>query len=173
MARRATIKGAAYEAALQRNLDRGLSPAYAARLARGEAAGKSPQASRGHKPREHVERKAKEIARGGLTTSQKQAVKRFAEKQAERRGKPWDIAAFQDTVRRKGWDAFVELRTRISKAHRDYKAGRIVKKRVRVSKGSGRARVRFEQSSPSVNWQWMDDLSADWELPDDDMMFYH
>jgi hypothetical protein len=48
----------------------GRSEAYSKRVARAEAKGKSRQQARGHKPKEHIERRAKEVERYGITTDQ-------------------------------------------------------------------------------------------------------
>lgn len=55
------------------------SASYRKRIERAEAAGKSRQAARGHKPREHVTRKPK----SALNTKQKSIIKQFAVKQAK------------------------------------------------------------------------------------------
>jgi hypothetical protein len=46
------------------------SPEYAKRMARAQAKGLSKQAARGHKPKEHVERAAKERAKYGATKAE-------------------------------------------------------------------------------------------------------
>jgi type III secretory pathway component EscV len=64
-----------------------LSPAYRARLERNFAKGKTRQQARGHKVKEHVEREKKEKEKTGLTSSQKQQIKKFSQKQAHRSNK--------------------------------------------------------------------------------------
>ena len=58
-----------------------LTAAYAARIARGRAKGKTDQQARGHKEHEHVERRQKERIRsemlGTLTSQDKQFAKRW------------------------------------------------------------------------------------------------
>jgi hypothetical protein len=61
-----------------------LSPAYRARIERGLAAGKTRQQSRGKKSGEHIERKSREVAKSGLTSSQKQTIKKYVTAQIER-----------------------------------------------------------------------------------------
>lgn len=62
---------AKYTKALKKFRAEGKSESYAKRLARGAAKGKTRQSARGHKVREHVERKEKEKAKlGGLTSEQ-------------------------------------------------------------------------------------------------------
>jgi len=75
-----------------------LSPAYRARLERNLAKGKTRQQARGHKEKEHVERNIKEKAKTGLTSSQKQAIKKFSQKQALRSNKT--AAEIQKTITR-------------------------------------------------------------------------
>jgi hypothetical protein len=64
-----------------------LSPAYRARLERNLAKGKTRQQARGHKVKEHIEREKKEKQKTGFTSSQKQQIKKFSQKQAHRSNK--------------------------------------------------------------------------------------
>jgi hypothetical protein len=61
-----------------------LSPAYRRRIERGLAKGKTRQGARGKKAGEHIIRKRKETALGGLPSSQRRAVEKFVRAQAER-----------------------------------------------------------------------------------------
>jgi hypothetical protein len=67
----------------QKSLEQ-LSPAYRRRLERNLAKGLTRQQARGHKEREHLIRKQREIREGKLTSSQKSSIKKFADKQARR-----------------------------------------------------------------------------------------
>lgn len=96
-----------------------LTPAYRSRIERARAKGKTRQQARGHKAREHVERRAREAreaAQGGkITSSQRQAMKRFVIAQAakaadyrEDEDEAW--SDWKDFFEAKGYAWFLDLR---------------------------------------------------------------
>lgn len=69
---------AKYTRALNAELKKGRKASYAKRVATGIAKGKTKQQARGHKVREHIERKEKErIKLGGLTASEIKTIIRW------------------------------------------------------------------------------------------------
>lgn len=94
--------------------------AYQRRIARAMAQGKTLQEARGHKPKEHIARRQRELAEGE-TTYQRGALKKFAEKQARRSGRdPEDVLAeLRNMKRRHGWDGFNRLRDTVNALHRN------------------------------------------------------
>ena len=50
---------------------------YQRRIAKALAAGKTRQAARGHKPKEHIERKEREVAEAGVSSSQLRSIREF------------------------------------------------------------------------------------------------
>jgi hypothetical protein len=107
-----------------------LSPAYAKRLASAEARGaKNTQEARGHRQqpgqkREHIRRRERELAEGE-TTSQRQAIRKFARRQAELAedaGFDADEDALYENLRRKikskGWAEFSRLRDELNQLAR-------------------------------------------------------
>lgn len=62
---------------LKQELAKGRKESYARRIATGVAKGKAKQQARGHRVGEHVERKAREIERHGITSAQLEAVRKF------------------------------------------------------------------------------------------------
>jgi hypothetical protein len=98
---------------------------YARRVARGQASGKTRQQARGHKVREHVERKEKEKAKyGGLTIDQRKSVNKWADR---RHALQPSISFFLDGerlmawVEKKGFENFVQTRKAWERERRQYK----------------------------------------------------
>lgn len=110
-----------------------LSPAYRRRIERAEAKGQSRQAARGHKPREHVERKRREERRaadtGALTSAQKQTIKRYLVAQARKSNEMQDIdrdelwELYGGYVEERGWAWFLRLRSQMKSYHQQYIRG--------------------------------------------------
>lgn len=59
------------------------SPAYEKRLIRAARKGKTRQAARGHKPKEHIERKEREILARGITRDQERTIRNFYAKKLD------------------------------------------------------------------------------------------
>ena len=95
------------------------SDAYRRRIERAEAAGKTRQQARGHKEKEHVARKERELLEaqtGKVSSSQKQAMRKFVLEQAKKsRDKADDPDEIWDDYKPyfidKGWQWFLVLRT--------------------------------------------------------------
>jgi Ca2+-binding EF-hand superfamily protein len=89
-----------------------LSPAYRKRIEAALAKGKSRQAARGHKVKEHVIRKQKSIEATGLTPSQRDAIRKFSVTQAKRGGTD-TITTFEDLMRftNRDYSRFSEIKT--------------------------------------------------------------
>lgn len=95
------------------------SEAYRRRIERAEAAGKTRQQARGHKEKEHIARKERELREattGKLTTYQKQQMRKYVLKQAEKSRSTsddlqevWDD--YKDFFFDKGYEWFLRLRT--------------------------------------------------------------
>lgn len=100
-----------------------LSPAYARRLERAMARGKTRQEARGHKPREHVERKEREREEYGLTRYENDTIRRWYERSfnpGDRAGKPDEETVIEE-ARDRGYDWFVQYRHAWEQIRRDYK----------------------------------------------------
>lgn len=99
-----------------------LSPAYRRRIERAQAAGKSRQAARGHKLHEHVERKAKEIEKRGVSNAQLANIRNFANRQAKRGdADPAHVFVRMKTyVKEHGYTQFIALRDTANSKHRQY-----------------------------------------------------
>lgn len=84
------------------------SPAYRRRMESAERRGLVGPAKRGHRPHEHVSRKAG----AGIPGGQAAQIDRFARQQAQRRGADPDEASarLKQWVRDKGYDAFRSLK---------------------------------------------------------------
>ena len=90
---------------------------YQRRLLRALRAGKSVQEARGHRPREHVGRRERELREKGITSSQQQAMKRYVQE----RYQDWD--EWQEFFEGKGWTWFVRLRDLRRQLHRTWLKG--------------------------------------------------
>ena len=98
------------------------SEAYRRRVERAEAQGKTRQAARGHKAREHVARAQRSKQAGKLTSADRQLVKRFATRQAYR----MEVAFAPVHARMLEWIAdfgmqtFRQLTHKVDRLHREY-----------------------------------------------------
>lgn len=113
------------------------SEAYRRRIERAEAAGKSRQSARGHKQREHVQRKAREISLGYLTSSQRQSVRKFAAEQAKRSGDDVKTtqAAMLEWATLQGFARFQQFRDAVREMSGQYR--RSIKRGTYESHGLG------------------------------------
>lgn len=150
---------------------------YARRKARGRAAGKTTQQARGHKPREHVERRERERTKlGGLDAYQRGKVDQFAAKQAKRMGKDPDLikVKLRAWAQRVGFDRFNAYKAEVKRL------SKLPRIRVRVRRRVGEAIHRIEIGGGSNNTGAMIDAFDEFDLPrfddpEDDFMwfFYH
>lgn len=100
-----------------------LSAAYRKRIERARAKGKSTQGARGHKPKEHVSRRQRELQEaalsGRVTTSQRSIIRKFVKEAAYKSGQDpdevWDD--YQQFFFDKGWSWFTNLRERQRALH--------------------------------------------------------
>lgn len=112
---------------LNKELKAGKSPQYARRVARAMAKGKTKQAARGHKPKEHIERIAKERKRhGGLSQSDLKQVRSFLREFRkgagnEKKGGPTE-AALVEYIQDNGIKAFHWYRAKWRGLRAEYKA---------------------------------------------------
>lgn len=97
---------------------------YERRIARATAAGKTRQAARGHKVREHVERRQKEIAKYGLTIDQQKSVNKWIDR---RQAAQPSISFFMDGddlmkwTREHGFEQFSAFKRKWESERRKYK----------------------------------------------------
>jgi hypothetical protein len=153
------------------------SPAYRRRVEAAEAKGKTGPARRGHKPREHVERREKERTKlGGLDAYQRGKVDQFALKQARRMGKDADLVRvkLRAWAGRVGFDRFNAYKAEVKRL------AKLPRIRVRVCRRVGERIHRVEIGGGSNNTGAMLDAFDDFDLPrfDDDednfmWFFYH
>lgn len=137
-----------------------LSEAYRRRVERAEAKGLTRQAARGHKAKEHIARKEREVNLGLLTSSQRQAVRKFAREQwarAERDGE--DESEFLDQMMDwavdGGYERFGRLRAKERALHRQYRSE--LKAKTYASRGL----------------EWLIAETARHEAPDYTWLYYH
>lgn len=101
----------------------GLSDSYAKRVAKGVAKGRTRQQARGHKEKEHVERKEREIAERGITGAQEKSVRKWYDKTPQVKGADEDELV--EHVRSFGFDWFSNLKKEQKRLHKAWeKAGR-------------------------------------------------
>jgi hypothetical protein len=148
------------------------SPAYRRRMESAEARGLTRQQARGHRPHEHVTRKAG----AGLPGGQAAQIDKFARQQAQRRGADPDEASarLKQWVRDKGYDAFRRL-----KGARDRRMREKRQRQTEHVTREGGGRVTLHISTGPGLAGLADDLE-DFDLPDmdddhDDIgwLFYH
>lgn len=110
MARRA-VRTAPHETPYQRRI----------RIYKERHPGATTQEARGKKAGEHVERKAREQAKTGLSPYQRGKIKADAKEQSRRSGHDASRieAGFTALVRNRGWDAYKRLRAFINEKHRE------------------------------------------------------
>jgi hypothetical protein len=145
--------------------------AYQRRIANARAKGKTLQEARGHKPREHVERREREL-REGITTYQRGATKRFAELQARRSDTDPGpaIAEFRQVVKDHGWQAFDDVRREVRRLSET--------RRLRPERRRGAARpdlgaaIERAAAQKSRNIARMEALSERYNIPIH-LLFYH
>lgn len=144
---------------------RGYTPAYEARLIRAvrkaRKQGKKPtrQAARGHKVKEHVIRKEREIATRKISSSQIDAVKSFLKRfnAPAYRGVPSE-EDLVDYIRQFGYDAFISYRKRWDAVRQEYlKAQRRKELNSRGSLGYSLEQLASEAGLriPPAEVQWM------------------
>ena len=99
-----------------------LTPAYRKRIERALAQGKTRQSARGHKAKEHVERKQREIKEGKFTSHQRQEITKFSKEQAKRSGVDWQTTREDLEKFIKGdYKHFKELKEQRNKLVKSYK----------------------------------------------------
>lgn len=99
-----------------------LSPAYRRRIENAMAKGKSRQQARGHKTKEHVERKEKEISRYGLSSSEKGNITKFFNR-LERTQKKGDEPLDKDRYMnfwRGNYPNFLKYKQKILAMHKEW-----------------------------------------------------
>lgn len=114
--------------------------------------GKSRQAARGHKVKEHIARRERE-AREGLTSYQRQAVKKFALEQAPRMDEEAEVALdiFREFADAAGWEAFKVIRDLRTEFVLQYRHER--KKGTYVSRGiSWLQGIAEDHGAEDVSW---------------------
>jgi hypothetical protein len=133
---------------------RGLSPAYAQRIARAQAKGKTLQEARGHRAGEHVTRKQREAAaaaaEGKLTTYQRSQIKKFSIEQAKRSGDPFDdiYSHFLIEAKERGYAQFRELVDTTKRWRRETRP----RQRDKIVVISGRARRSEQMGNVAREW---------------------
>jgi poly-D-alanine transfer protein DltD len=121
---------------------------YARRIATGMSKGKTRQQARGHKPREHVARKERELREYGLTSAQKASIKKFHKQFPHEPSYP-ELTGY---AKSHGYSEFVRYARNRRKINRQYK----------------------EQGQwESLGTDFLDDLAEDLDVPDIDWLYYH
>ena len=137
------------------------SDAYRRRVERAEAAGKSRQAARGHKAKEHVARKDRELkqrdALGVPTTAERASIRKFAREQAKRTGDdPTDLGRRMiEYATSRGIDRFKIEMTRQRGAAADYR------------------RSMKRGTYASIGMSFLEDMVDDGGFPEPAWYFYH
>lgn len=168
-----SVKSAAPKRAPQKSAATAGQTAYQRRIARAMAQGKTLQEARGHKAKEHIPRRKRELEEGE-TTYQRGAIKKFATKQARRADRDVDTTVDQMRrwVRRRGWDAFVHVREEVARLARQ--------KRLRPERLRGRRgrvidlseRIARAQEQRDRNIEKMEEIADEYGI-DFDFLFYH
>lgn len=152
--------------------------------------GASKQQARGHKPREHVERKQKEIERYGMPLVQQHAVEAFAREQAakniskasartaegRKRHEDHVIQRYLEATRKHGYDQFVrgrQLVRRLSRQKR-LRGDRALRSKSKGGDAVARAVERANRQRDRAIAE-MQDFAEDFfdDADDDDMLYYH
>jgi hypothetical protein len=139
---------------------------YARRKAQGRAAGKTVQQARGHKEREHIERRRREIERGQGTTYERRKTRELADRQAKKNKRPQEeVRAFFDRILRgKGYDAIKRIKGAL--------AGLKANRAKRIRRHGALVTVDFSASDRARNV--MEALADEYgDEGDWDMFFYH
>lgn len=132
--------------------------------------------ARGHKEgkREHVERERRAKREGRLTEKQRAAIKRFATKQAQRKGV--DVSDVYPTMtewaQAKGYGSFERLRDGVTKMRRDKRSRYRVRRR-KLKSGKYSTTISGDIGAYEGNVALMDELFDDLDLPDHDWLYYH
>ena len=151
------------------------TPEYRRRIERGEALGKTRQQARGKQAREHVERKRREVAKTGLTSSQKASVDKFARQQAHRAGSgdPGEaVKRLRAWVAAHGYGRFRDLKANVAARHKEKR------ERSTIHRYEGGRRITLHISTGGNVADMQGDFE-DFDLPDmpdaDDFgwLFYH
>lgn len=130
--------------------------------------------ARGHKPKEHAtrERRAKEAGR--LTERERAAIKRFATKNAKRRGlNPGDV--YDDMAswaQAKGFKNFDALRSQVTQLGRR-KSQRYRVRRRKLKSGRYSTTISGDLGALQDNLDAMDEAFDDLEIPDREWLWYH
>ncbi len=101
-----------------------LSPPYRRRIENAEKKGRTRQSARGHKPREHVARKKREIEENQISSQQERTIVGWYARTYNPAGYPGDARADLDNVleftRENGYERFVQWRKIWDAARRTY-----------------------------------------------------
>ena len=124
---------------------------YARRIARAEAKGKTRQQARGHKVREHVIRREREIAKRGLTNDQERIIRVWSKKHKNHERPIRELLAW---TKENGYDAFKTYRSTWEANRRRYV------KNLRKSKYQPQAGM-------------LDYLAEELDIPEISWLYYH
>jgi hypothetical protein len=144
MARRAT-RAVPRETSYQRRI----------RLYKERHPGATTQQARGKHAGEHVTRKEREVAKTGLTPSQRVQIRKFARQQGYRSEDDENeiFEAMTAMVRRDGYEAFQEIRALIKAKNREHlHQGKVVTIRGRAM---NRADMEALAEKHGIDWKWL------------------